>query len=162
MCEGASKQTPDLKILPHRDRAPPFWNSWIRLWHMHMDKTWFLSCYVGIPADGLQSILPTSLWHDPHLTLIRPCIMLLLIISPQTVFVDRCPIFNIVANKLDTSECTKSKCPPYSYRSNEIDVGKLWTSVSKVQWLTFDEVNIMIYQHWRSDFHWGKNWNSCS
>ena len=23
MCEGASKQTPDLKILPRRDRAPP-------------------------------------------------------------------------------------------------------------------------------------------
>ena len=32
MCEGASKQTPDLKILPRRDRAPPFWNSWIRHW----------------------------------------------------------------------------------------------------------------------------------
>ena len=24
MCEGASKQTPDLKILPRRDRAPRF------------------------------------------------------------------------------------------------------------------------------------------
>ena len=24
MCEGASKQTPDLRILPHRDRAPRF------------------------------------------------------------------------------------------------------------------------------------------
>ena len=24
MCEGASKQTPDLKILPPRDRAPRF------------------------------------------------------------------------------------------------------------------------------------------
>ena len=33
MCEGASKQTPGLKILPCRDRAPPFWNSWIRYWH---------------------------------------------------------------------------------------------------------------------------------
>nr|XP_022302706.1 uncharacterized protein LOC111110484 [Crassostrea virginica] len=42
--------------------------------------------------------------------------------EPIWVEKDRCPIFNIIANKLDTSECTKSKCPPYSYRSNEIDV----------------------------------------
>ena len=32
MCEGASKQILNLKILARRDRAPPFWNSWIRYW----------------------------------------------------------------------------------------------------------------------------------
>ena len=30
MCEWASKQTLDLRILSRRDRAPSFWNSWIR------------------------------------------------------------------------------------------------------------------------------------
>ena len=78
----------------------------------------------------------------------------------KTVFVDICPIFNIVANKLDTSEWTKIMCPLYIYRSNKVDVGKLWTSVSKVQLLTFDEIDIMIYQNWRSDVHWGQNWSS--
>ena len=32
MCEGASNQTQDLRIVPSWDRAPRFWNSWIRQW----------------------------------------------------------------------------------------------------------------------------------
>ena len=48
MCEEASKQTPDLKILPRRERAPPpFWNSWIRhwfAWPLFMEEAiWVLS-----------------------------------------------------------------------------------------------------------------------
>ena len=36
MCEWASKQTLDLRILPRRDRAPSFWNSWIRPWEWQL------------------------------------------------------------------------------------------------------------------------------
>ena len=46
-------------------------------------------------------------------------------IAKQLIFVDRCPVYNIVAKKLDSVGCPKKKCPPYNYRSNEIDVGKL-------------------------------------
>ena len=46
MFEGASKQTPDLKILPRPDRALPFWNSWIRhCWPRYQfDNTLYKSC----------------------------------------------------------------------------------------------------------------------
>lgn len=40
-------------------------------------------------------------------------------------FVDRCPVFNIGAKKLDTTSCFQTKCPPYNYLSNEIDAGML-------------------------------------
>nr|XP_022301988.1 uncharacterized protein LOC111109988 [Crassostrea virginica] len=42
--------------------------------------------------------------------------------EPIWVEENRCPVFNIVANKLDTIACPKSKCPPYIYRSNKVDV----------------------------------------
>lgn len=38
-------------------------------------------------------------------------------------FVERCPVFNVVAKKLDTTSCSQTRCPPYSYRSNNVDVG---------------------------------------
>lgn len=37
--------------------------------------------------------------------------------------VDRCPLFNVGAEKLDTTSCLQTRCPPYSYRSNDVDVG---------------------------------------
>nr|XP_022302630.1 uncharacterized protein LOC111110423 isoform X3 [Crassostrea virginica] len=42
--------------------------------------------------------------------------------EPIWVEENRCPVFNTVANKLDTIACPKSKCPPYIYRSNKVDV----------------------------------------
>lgn len=76
---------------------------------------------------GAYKEFPTRLTPPPHpfQSLIRPCIILTEpIISQQNLFVVRCPVFNTVADKLDTSECPKSKCPPYNYRSNEVDVGR--------------------------------------
>lgn len=42
--------------------------------------------------------------------------------EPIWVEKDRCPLFNVVAKKLDTTSCSQPRCPPYSYRSNNIDV----------------------------------------
>ena len=38
MCEWASKQTLDIRSLPRRDRAPSFWNSWIRPWEWQLNR----------------------------------------------------------------------------------------------------------------------------
>lgn len=35
---------------------------------------------------------------------------------------DRCPLFNVGAKKLDTTSCLQTRCPPYNYRSNDVDV----------------------------------------
>nr|XP_022297120.1 uncharacterized protein LOC111106656 isoform X3 [Crassostrea virginica]XP_022297121.1 uncharacterized protein LOC111106656 isoform X3 [Crassostrea virginica] len=35
---------------------------------------------------------------------------------------ERCPTYNVVAQKLDSVECPKKRCPPYNYRSNEVNV----------------------------------------
>lgn len=40
-----------------------------------------------------------------------------------TQLVDRCPLFNVGAKKLDTTSCLQTRCPPYNYRSNDVDVG---------------------------------------
>lgn len=42
--------------------------------------------------------------------------------EPIWVEKDRCPVFNVVAKKLDTTSCSQIKCPPYNYRSNNVDV----------------------------------------
>lgn len=42
--------------------------------------------------------------------------------EPIWVEKDRCPVFNVVAKKLDTTSCSQTRCPPYSYRSNNVDV----------------------------------------
>uniref|UniRef100_A0A8W8M0S9 Uncharacterized protein n=1 Tax=Magallana gigas TaxID=29159 RepID=A0A8W8M0S9_MAGGI len=42
--------------------------------------------------------------------------------EPIWVEKDRCPVFNVVAKKMDTTSCLQTRCPPYSYRSNDIDV----------------------------------------
>lgn len=39
------------------------------------------------------------------------------------LFVESCPVFNVGAKKLDTMSCLQSRCPPYNYRSNDINVG---------------------------------------
>lgn len=39
------------------------------------------------------------------------------------LFVERCPVFNVGAKKLDTMSCLQTRCPPYNYRSNDINVG---------------------------------------
>lgn len=37
--------------------------------------------------------------------------------------IDRSPVFNVGAKKLDTTSCFQNRCPPYNYPSNDIDVG---------------------------------------
>lgn len=46
-------------------------------------------------------------------------------ITEINVFVDRCPVYNIGAEKLDTTSCHQTRCPPYNYQSNDINVGEL-------------------------------------
>ena len=39
--------------------------------------------------------------------------------------VDKCPTYNVGANKLHYVDCRQRRCPVNNYRSNEINVGKL-------------------------------------
>ncbi|XP_078341339.1 uncharacterized protein LOC111106976 [Crassostrea virginica] len=43
-------------------------------------------------------------------------------VEPIWVEKDRCPTYNVVAQKLDSIDCPKGRCPPYNYRSNEVNV----------------------------------------
>lgn len=45
---------------------------------------------------------------------------------------DRCPVFNVGANKLDTTSCSQNRCPPYNYRSNDIHVGMNMYTVAMI------------------------------
>ncbi|XP_078341352.1 uncharacterized protein LOC111106656 [Crassostrea virginica] len=45
-------------------------------------------------------------------------------VCTEPIWVEKgtCPTYNVVAKKLDYVACAKRRCPPYNYRSNEINV----------------------------------------
>uniref|UniRef100_A0A8W8LWJ1 Uncharacterized protein n=1 Tax=Magallana gigas TaxID=29159 RepID=A0A8W8LWJ1_MAGGI len=44
--------------------------------------------------------------------------------EPIWVKKDECPVFNVGAKKMDSTSCLQTRCPPLTYLSNDIDVGR--------------------------------------